>query len=435
LQDRDGRQLRRIVRAGNVLALGLAADGKTSATWSNPVNAGPCLYDLWDLATGKALFTRADTSPVAAAPHFSPDGQIVAEYIYEKRPERPAPWFVGVLLREVATGREIRRLRQPDDGFGPFAPDGRALVSVTGQLERVGEGRFRADDTLHVWELATGKERLTLSFGTSSLSIGHVAYAPDGRTLATARSDPSGHMLETVRNDHTIQFWDLMTGKELPHRMALEAPVSCLAFSPDSRLLASGHRDGTILVWDAAFAGRREGHQGAKPDAGQLVGWWVDLAGDDARKAYAAIHRLSASPGQAIGLFRDRLRPVAEGPAKKLRLLLADLDSPEFQRRRDAAKQLTALGERAGPALRAALKAGPSLEQRRQIVQILEALQAVPSGEALRHLRAVEVLELIGTDEVREMLGTLARGIPEARLTREAKASLQRLARRPIPKP
>src|SRR5262249_15079244 len=144
---------------------------------------------------------------------------------------------------------------------------------------------------------------------------------------------------------------------------------------------------------------------------------------------------LSAAPGQAVGLFRDRLRPVVEEPPKRLRPLLADLDSPEFQRRQAAAKELTALGERAGPVLRAALEAGPSPEQRRHIVRILEALNAVPSGDSLRHLRAVEVLEFIGTDDVREVLGTLAGGVPEARLTREAKASLQRLARRTVEKP
>ncbi len=50
-------------------------------------------------------------------------------------------------------------------------------------------------------------------------------------------------------------------------------------------------------------------------------------------------------------------------------------------------------------------------------------------------LRALEVLEHIGTAEARSLLEDLAKGVPEARLTREAKASLTRLAKRPVRKP
>ena len=53
----------------------------------------------------------------------------------------------------------------------------------------------------------------------------------------------------------------------------------------------------------------------------------------------------------------------------------------------------------------------------------------------MRQLRAVEVLELIGNDAARELLGALAKGVSEARLTREAQATLERLARRPPTRP
>jgi hypothetical protein len=48
----------------------------------------------------------------------------------------------------------------------------------------------------------------------------------------------------------------------------------------------------------------------------------------------------------------------------------------------------------------------------------------------LRSLRAVEVLEHIATPEARDVLRTLAQGASEVRLTREAKAALERLERR-----
>jgi hypothetical protein len=45
----------------------------------------------------------------------------------------------------------------------------------------------------------------------------------------------------------------------------------------------------------------------------------------------------------------------------------------------------------------------------------------------------LEVLEHIGTPEAREVLKALAKDAPDARLTREAKAALERLARRAAP--
>ena len=82
------------------------------------------------------------------------------------------------------------------------------------------------------------------------------------------------------------------------------------------------------------------------------------------------------------------------------------------------------------------MKTKPSAEARRRAEEILARLsKAEPTGEALRALRAIEVLEHIGTPEASRVLETLAKGAPEARLTRDAKASLGRLARRPLAKP
>jgi RNA polymerase sigma factor (sigma-70 family) len=436
LQGRDGKELRRIPRAGDVLALGLAPDGKTAATWGrDPTGRG--VFDAWELGTGKGLSSRPDTAPVFSAPGFSPDGRLVAEYLYESRaggaapmaggggaPPKGGPALVGLLLREAATGREVLTLRQPEgfDGLYAFAPDGRSLVTVTSRQKGKADAP-RYDDTLHFWELTTGKERLALACGTSGLWLQQVAYAPDGRTLATARAD------------NTIQFWDPITARELPRRVASDTPVSCLAFSPDSRSLASGHRDGAILLWDTAFAGGRPGGRKWKAEARQLDGWWADLADKDARKANAAARQLSTAPEQACRLFRDRLRPISAGAPDKVRQLIADLDSAEFQTRAAAMKQLIDLGEGAGPALRAALKGSPSAEQKKRVGEILDSLNGGLPGDTLRQLRAVEVLELIGSDAARELLEALAKGVSEARLTREAQATPDRLARRPPTRP
>ena len=55
----------------------------------------------------------------------------------------------------------------------------------------------------------------------------------------------------------------------------------------------------------------------------------------------------------------------------------------------------------------------------------------VTAPETLRSLRAIEVLEHIATPEARQLLARLADGAPGAWQTREAKAALERLERKP----
>jgi TolA-binding protein len=49
------------------------------------------------------------------------------------------------------------------------------------------------------------------------------------------------------------------------------------------------------------------------------------------------------------------------------------------------------------------------------------------SPENLRAIRCVELLEQLATPEARRILQELAQGFPDARLTQEARISLQRL--------
>jgi HEAT repeat protein len=91
---------------------------------------------------------------------------------------------------------------------------------------------------------------------------------------------------------------------------------------------------------------------------------------------------------------------------------------------------LEKLGDRAAPALREVLAGKPSAEVRKQAEELLAGQRLVRSPEVLQRLRAVQVLERVGSPEARQLLKALARGAPAARETREAKASLDRLARR-----
>jgi hypothetical protein len=82
------------------------------------------------------------------------------------------------------------------------------------------------------------------------------------------------------------------------------------------------------------------------------------------------------------------------------------------------------------PLLRQALAGKPKLEVRRRLERLLASLEEL-SPHRLRLLRAVEALEYAGGSEARRLLEELAGGAPDAWLTREAKASLERLKSRP----
>lgn len=75
----------------------------------------------------------------------------------------------------------------------------------------------------------------------------------------------------------------------------------------------------------------------------------------------------------------------------------------------------------------------PSLEAGKRIEFLLEKLDLLKDPERLRALRAIEVLENIGTAEAQRTLQRLAGGAAEAQQTREAKASLERLDQRTKP--
>jgi hypothetical protein len=153
---------------------------------------------------------------------------------------------------------------------------------------------------------------------------------------------------------------------------------------------------------------------------------WKDLASNDGPRAVQAIWDLVANPEQALPLMRQRVKPIVAADAELVEKLIRDLDSENFETRTKAAAQLEKIVEGAEPILRKKLSEKPSLEVRQRIKQVLE----IPaSAMQLRALRAIQVLEYVGTAEAKEFLQTLAKGVPEARLTRETKAALERMTK------
>jgi hypothetical protein len=273
-----------------------------------------------------------------------------------------------------------------------------------------------------LWEVDSGRE--VCAFSDAG---GFVALSPGGELLAT--------------NDRTVVVLrEAATGRELGRLRGHNGWVGCGSFAAGGRVLVTGSDDTTALVWDvSAFLPR------ARPPAlavgpGRPLGGdeaerlWAELASEDASAAYRAIVALASAGDAAVRKLGDRLRPVVGVDAARLSRLVADLDDERFAVRQQATRELETLGELAEGALRQAIEKPASVETRRRAEQILERLAKAPlPAETLRGLRAIEALERIGTDKAREMLRRLAGGAPEARLTREAKAALDRLGRgRPV---
>jgi WD40 repeat protein len=393
LRDPSTGKMRRSLNGHGRAITGLAftVDGKSLVSGSRDRTVR-----AWDLSTGKVVQTvSAQGRGAMGAFSLSPDGKKVLI----------VPRAAALRMLDLSGSTESGRF--PGHVGGCLA----VAFSPTGHLAASG-GR---EMMVRIWEVVSGKERRALSgfpgWGTA------VAWSPDGLLLA------SGH------GDGQVRLWDPFTGKEWQALAAHEGAVTSLSFSADGKRLASAGEGGTALIWDVPAlvqAGRTEV---VRLSAQELEKLWRDLASANAPEAAAAVQILARAHPQAVALFRDRVRPVTR---EELKQLIADLDSPRFAEREKATNRLSRLGRFAELALRQTIKEQPSLEVRARVEIILSRLESGNRApEEIQALRALEVLEMIGTPRAHQVLKSLAGGAPECELTREARAALERLSRRP----
>jgi hypothetical protein len=215
-----------------------------------------------------------------------------------------------------------------------------------------------------------------------------------------------------------IYLWSLATGKEVDRLPGHRGSIEALTLSQDGKLLASGSWDTTALIWDMREVAKATQPHPADVPREQLERLWEDLAGNDGVRAHRAIWSLVAAR-QLMPWLGDHLKPVSPPDARRVAQLIADLDSDAFAVREKATRELMEMAEAAEPALRKVLAGKPSLELRRRTEPIVKKLDDWPvSSDSLRAWRALEVLEHLGTAEVRRLLQQLADGVPKARLTR-----------------
>jgi WD40 repeat protein len=369
----------------------------------------------WEVATRKRLFCRRRVVTSQWRSAVSPDARMLAAA------DAGAGGGKGDLLgggpmylEDLATGERLLTFPSFEGQRWPLvlSPDGRLMISYNNSHTPGKQG-----STLRLWEVLTGSELQTLPATDGN---DKAAFSPDSRLLAVTAPE------------REIITWDLRRGKELRRLKGFGAQVTSLAFSPYGRRLVSGLSDSTLLVWDVgAFSAVRVQKLGADG----LAKAWADLADKDAPRAFRARGILASAPEEAIPLLTKHLHPARSADPQRLRQFLTDLESDQFTVREKAQGELAKLGDLAEPALRRTLENKPTLEVRRRVQVLLERLRGpVTRPEMLQALRSAAVLEDIGTPEARRLLQELAKGAPEARLTREAKASLGRLdLRKPFP--
>jgi WD40 repeat protein len=405
--------------------LRVTADGKKVLmhTWNGFPANHESMLTVWDTATREVLDHKR--VPWNEEAIVTPAGDAVLVM------ERENGFETGnVQLFDLETEKlrwsitPVERVKEQTDctlsSWLAVSPQARLMAACIHLYPRKeGGNSTEMEDAVYVGDLATGRERMKLRLpgGTG------IAFSAD-ECLFVVAGDKDMRIIETAS-------WQEVGRIKMPDgldSMPGRGWRQALAVSPDGRIIATGQSDGTALLWDATV---RAGVRGSRLTATQCESLWNDLAGKDAARAYAAIWHFVDDPERAIPLLKEHVVPVRAYAPEKVRPLLNDLDSADFEVREAAEKKLIELGEGITPALRSALESDPSAEKKRRIESVLASLDpdAPLTAQEMRATRAVQILERIGSADARDLLKKLAQGMESARLTRAAKRALVRLDR------
>ena len=359
----------------------------------------------------------------------------------------------------MKTGKHSSPIPSAEQGFNAadISPDGRYLAASSNvpALRQIGK--------LAYFDLLAGKEVFSKTFYLGG--YGGVAFSPDGKYLAVAGgrgfrdkevmtsplqlwavpSDKVVRDFETKASSHSLLFsrdgrllaavshnrilvFEVATGKLRRSFTGHELNVKRIAFSRDGRQLVSGGEDCRVFVWDnTGLFGKTPS---AKLESKDLDLLWSELSSENGVKGNDALWSLAAHPQEAIPYLKLRLARLTDADFERVEKLIKQLDDDRFKVRDQAAKELAKIGEAAVPELIRAL-AHKSQEvteaAKRLLAKIGTGEDPVRSPNARRMIRAVEVLEQIGTAEAKSLLKELQQRSSALILHREAAGALKRM--------
>jgi WD40 repeat protein len=112
------------------------------------------------------------------------------------------------------------------------------------------------DGQICIWDAYSGKERLFITAHPHHKNAAFagspaLAFSPDSKSLASASSD------------RTVRLWDVNTAKKLGEFEAADTSFTSIAFSKDGTRIITGGADSSVLIWDVAAAARPKAKPGS----------------------------------------------------------------------------------------------------------------------------------------------------------------------------
>ncbi|MDR3623166.1 MAG: WD40 repeat domain-containing protein [Paludisphaera borealis] len=199
--------------------------------------AAPSQVTTEDAPTVKPIATWKGAEQTICELAYSPDGRLLAT----------ADDDGDVKLWHAATHALVRTLKSHKGRIDRGEIDGVKNVEVVGGVESIAfapDGRTLAsiggDSKIKLWDVATGALAKTLGEFRYSRSL---AFSPDGALLAVVGNNADDR--------HALCVFDVKGGRKVRQIQADEIDVFAVAFSPDSSLVAASGDKGAVLIYDA----------------------------------------------------------------------------------------------------------------------------------------------------------------------------------------